>query len=163
MKLKICIWVLFALVVLINAFIFANSLDTVEKSYKKSDAVTEVVQTIIKDDLNEQQSSLRKYTRKSAHLIEFAALGISVTSFLYLVNKKYAKRLYGYGLFYLLSVAVTDEYIQSFLDRTSLVSDVILDFIGCIVGVVISATVIAAVNFIKNKSTLHSKSTSCQH
>ena len=80
--------------------------------------------------------------RKLAHGIEFCALGCSVGGLLWGVRSR-NKRMRcaevsdhhsSSALLYLLGVAVTDEYIQSFTGRTSLVSDILIDFCGAVVG-----------------------------
>lgn len=42
-----------------------------------------------------------------------------------------------YSLFMILSVAVMDEYLQSFVARTSSVSDILIDFSGGMTGILI--------------------------
>ena len=149
MKIKIAIYILLALIILINIFIFANSFDTVEQSYEKSDAVTEVIESIVKD--NNKEFNMSKVIRKSAHLFEFALMGLAVTLCLYLVKRCYSKRLYGFGCFYVLAIAVIDEFIQSFSDRTSLVSDVLLDFSGFLIGSILMILCIAVFNAVNKK------------
>ena len=78
MRIKIAIFALLVLTILINMFIFANSFDDVERSYEKSDVVTDVIESIVKDDAKE--INLSYLVRKSAHLFEFAMLGIVLTS-----------------------------------------------------------------------------------
>ncbi len=77
---------------------------------------------------------LHFWIRKTAHFTEFAVLGALVSAWITLWKQKRSSAFYGYGLFYLLSVGVTDEFIQSFFERTSAVKDVILDFSGGLVG-----------------------------
>lgn len=72
--------------------------------------------------------------RKAAHLFEYALLGGGL--FLYFRYQKYTTiDQWIYSLFIVLLFATTDEYIQSFVGRTSSVRDVILDFIGGIAGI----------------------------
>ena len=54
-----------------------------------------------------------------------------------------------YSLFLVLLCAVLDEYFQSFVFRTSSVSDVVLDFCGGLIGV----GVLLGVNLFNNTKT----------
>ena len=73
--------------------------------------------------------------RKGAHLAEFFLLGFLVMYAVAEVKKKLPSMV-GFGYFYVLLVAVTDEFIQSFSDRTSSVKDVLIDFTGAFIGFV---------------------------
>jgi len=71
--------------------------------------------------------------RKMAHFTVFAVLGV--------LAQLAFRHVFGFNLqctanvlFAGLLVAVTDEFIQSFTGRGPMVSDVVLDFSGCIVG-----------------------------
>ena len=48
-------------------------------------------------------------------------------------------------LFCLLSTAVVDEFIQSFTGRTSNVKDILIDFSGAVVGVLLAVCIAAVV------------------
>ena len=136
MKSKIIILCLIVSVLIINTLIFLNSFDDVVASQEKSDAISGVVESVVsgKSD-NEWQFDV--FVRKFAHVFEFSLLGIVLTSCLYLVKQCYSKRFYGFGCFYVLAVAVLDEYIQSFSNRTSSVNDILLDFSGFLIGAVL--------------------------
>lgn len=139
MKTRILMICLLAVIIFINAFIFANSFDNVEQSYEKSDVVTDVVGTVVSDEKEAGLGlSLSYLVRKFAHLIEFAMLGIAVAVELYLIKRVHSKRFYGVGCFYALAVAVLDEYIQAFSDRTDSIADVLLDFGGFLIGTFIA-------------------------
>lgn len=129
--------VLLVLTVIVTGFIFGNSLQNSEESNKASDVIEEVVEPIINEVVGENKIDVNYFVRKGAHLTEFFALGLIVMGAVVTVGWKYA----GYGLFYVLAVAVTDEYIQSFSDRTSSVSDVLIDFTGAMIGFAVCAVV----------------------
>ena len=124
-----------ALVLLTTALIFSNSMKGSVNSTEDSDSVisflTPFIEWIFGKD---HQLNLHFWVRKAAHLTEFAVLGILVT--LLLFTWKQAKNRYfrGYEFFYVLAVAVVDEFIQSFTGRTSSVQDVLLDFSGALLG-----------------------------
>lgn len=72
--------------------------------------------------------------RKGAHLFEFCLLGIAVMHTVFVVGERFGRNVVGYGFFCVLMIAVIDEYIQSFSDRTSSVGDILIDFAGACVG-----------------------------
>ena len=90
------------------------------------------------------QSLLSYVIRKAAHFVEYLILAI----LLYWTFSYYpllgVNRII-YSLFIVLFCAVLDEYLQSFVARTSSVSDVLLDFIGGSLGI----AAILIFNFIK--------------
>ena len=132
------ITVFLILVVIVTGFIFYNSLQNIETSNKASGVIEEVVEPIIDKVAGGNTIDVHFLVRKSAHLIEFFALGLVVMGVVVTVDWKFT----GYGLFYVLAVAVTDEYIQSFLDRTSSVKDVLIDFTGAVIGIAVYSSVV---------------------
>ena len=119
------------LTVLITGFIFSNSLKNSEESNRESSVIVNFIKPIIDDIFGEDVINVNYVVRKGAHLTEFFALGLCVFNLIIACKKKSCM---GYGLFYVLMVAVSDEYIQSFSDRTSSVKDVLIDFTGAIIG-----------------------------
>ena len=75
------------------------------------------------------------HIRRLAHLTEYTTLGVVLSSFSVLVSRRSHKvwaRLIG------ISVAAIDEYIQLLSGgRTSTWHDVVLDGVGCIIGIVL--------------------------
>ena len=75
------------------------------------------------------------HIRRLAHLTEYTTLGVVLSGFSVLVSRRPHKvwvLLIGIG------VAAIDEYIQSFSGgRTSTWHDVVLDGVGCIIGIVL--------------------------
>lgn len=75
--------------------------------------------------------------RKNAHGFLYMTLAIFVGAAIFSFNKK-GKDAIIYILFVCLFYAVTDEFHQSFvLGRTSLVSDILVDFMGSLIGLFI--------------------------
>ena len=66
-------------------------------------------------------------------MAEFAVLGLLVACLMFQLEFPMARL--GYGLFYVLAVAVTDEFIQIFTGRTSSVKDILIDFFGALLGI----------------------------
>ena len=80
------------------------------------------------------QKNLSYFVRKAAHFTEYLILGV----LLFLMFRSFNVSLWNqgiYSLFVVLLCAVLDEYFQSFVFRTSSVSDVMLDFCGGLFGV----------------------------
>lgn len=75
------------------------------------------------------------HIRRLAHLTEYTTLGVVLSSFSVLVSRRSHKV---WVLLIGISVAAIDEYIQLFSGgRTSTWHDVVLDGVGCIIGIVL--------------------------
>ena len=73
------------------------------------------------------------HIRRLAHLTEYTTLGVVLSSFSVLISRRSHKV---WVLLIGISVAAIDEYIQLFSGgRTSTWHDVVLDGIGCMVGI----------------------------
>jgi VanZ family protein len=79
---------------------------------------------------------LNVYVRKTGHLMEYFVLGLIVCSVLFSIELK-GKVGLGYILFICLFCGVLDEFNQSFIRRTSSVSDVLIDFTGSCLGILV--------------------------
>lgn len=122
--------------VFVTGFIFSNSLKGPDASNESSgfflrllEPVTNFLDKYIPD------ADWNFIIRKGAHFTEFCILGILSSNMLLSIDKRKIKSFLGYNFFLVLSVAVTDEFIQSFTGRTSSVRDVLLDFCGAFVGI----------------------------
>ena len=125
-----CIFLIFA-VALIITFIFANSFLDFSASHKLSGFIMKW----LFGNVNETNGVVEDYwLRKTAHLVEYALLGAAFGGVITFFRRQYNKYIIGMSLFALLAIAVTDEFIQSFSDRTSSVFDVMLDFGGAFIG-----------------------------
>lgn len=132
--------------ILIVLFIFYNSLKNGEESSNASLTVL----NFLNDFFSSIGTSFRfegYFIRKLAHFIEFFILGFFIMLDFEAFTGKTVSVL-GYPLFLCLLIPVIDEYIQTFSEgRTSLVTDVLLDFSGAITGIIFVIIWI----FIKNK------------
>lgn len=135
------------LIICITSFIFINSAIDSATSHKLSQAVTDIV-TVNKFVEKEQ------VVRKSAHIIEFALLGVSVVCWLWCrgLIKRFANIVFAF--LYFLSVALVDELIQVFSNRTNSVKDVGLDFLGALIGSVLILAVYKIFTNRQKKNTL---------
>jgi len=133
-KLNICIVVFTVLSLLITSYIFYNSSQKSDDSNERSDKVVGQVKPIIDPEEKIDEKDFKEYVRKTAHAIEFAALSISIGIVFLSVYGKNGRIFVSMPLFLVLSVAVIDEFIQSFNDRTSCLKDVLIDFSGACGG-----------------------------
>ena len=133
-KQRIILAVLAAVTLLITLFIWSNSLKDSKRSTSASDTVIDLIQPVL-DSICKDAKQQSFFVRKLAHVSEFAALGIAV-AFLHRKYTQYTlhKSFYGFADFYGLAAAVTDEFIQSFSDRSDSVRDVLIDFSGYMIG-----------------------------
>lgn len=135
MKNNKLIIILTVVILFITGFAFYNSAKNFTTTHAESEAVVEAINPVIqKNEIKVGQENLRFYIRKFAHVIEFAALGASVMCLAMRIKAQYNKSLFGFAFFYVLFVGTVDEFIQSLNDRSSLVSDVLLDFFGALIG-----------------------------
>ena len=141
--------ILIGLVVASTAFILINSAMDFEKSHSSSGVVTNIITST--DDAKEWDHT-DMIVRKFAHVIEYAILGVSVACLLCYISHFYSLKLYGCGFSFVLLIAVLDEHIQSFSDRVSSTSDILLDFFGSLIGFAFVVTIYLVVRyFIKKK------------
>ena len=116
--------------------IFSNSMASKDESAGVSMGILAALNNFIKSiGIPFQFSHL--FVRKMAHVIEFMTLGISLFGFL-VINKKINVRNCTYLAFFACIVAMTDETIQYFYERGSMVTDVWLDFLSSAVGILIA-------------------------
>ncbi|WP_041705280.1 VanZ family protein [Clostridium ljungdahlii] len=98
-----------------------------------------------------REEKLNLIIRKNAHAFEYFILAILVSGVLFEFNVKGAKALI-YIMFVCLFYAVMDEFHQAFVPgRSSLVSDVLIDFLGSLIGIFIFYTIYYLVHKIKSR------------
>ena len=151
-------------------FIAYNTSQTGESSNNTSVFITEGIinktQVVINNNVNNSDNSLiirsdskfiiklNKYIRKFAHGFEFLILALMVFLTLKSFDIKNRECII-YTLFIVLLYAVIDEYRQLYIPgRNSSVRDIVIDFIGGIVGVVILQFIFGFKNVISN---IHSR------
>lgn len=115
---------------LVVCFIFSNSLLDGEDSNCQSGFVMELLRSILDPNHTVAEETFHYFVRKGAHFSEFALLGVSLWLLMQSVKDRCGRFYGGMMLFAALSVAVTDEFIQSFIGRTSSVTDILIDFSG---------------------------------
>ena len=129
-RIFLCIWVV--LTVLTVAFIFNNSAQPVPESQKVSANVAETIASISPNggEAPEGWSSFAAYIRKAAHAVEFFVLGTELSLLFFVLLK--TRKLYSVWnvLSIVLCTAVADESIQILSGRGPRVQDILLDFSG---------------------------------
>lgn len=132
----------------ITVFIFGNSFMNYEASHSSSGAVAGMIGSQTASDYE----TVEFLIRKTAHLIEFAGLGIGVMKLKQIGIRQAASMSFWFPLFYVLAVGVLDEYIQSFSNRSSSTGDVILDFFGGLLGMAVVLLFQRLFEVIQNRS-----------
>ncbi len=136
-----------AVIIIITAAIFHNSLEDITKSHNTSGAIADIIAP--SEDENYEYVDL--IVRKTAHLVEYAALGSAVICLSLHFRRVYENMFFGFAFFYILAVAVIDEYLQNFSGRSSSTGDVILDFFGGLIGFGVTMIIYALVIRIKRR------------
>ncbi len=129
-RIKHLLFLISALIIIIAIFIFRNSLSDSSESHRASNTVLRW----LFGDRFEENKTASFLIRRVAHLIEYSVLGAAVMTLMLYLKKNIKKTFFGFAFFGTLAIAVFDEYIQSLSDRTSLVSDIFLDYAGVLFG-----------------------------
>ena len=151
MKAKHWMWIFALLSIVTIAYIWGNSLKSIPESAAQSTIVAEVLRPILDPQEKMTLNAFHNLVRKLAHLAEFFALGVFVCGFAVSLGAELKKRLISLPILIVLSVAVADEYIQHFTKRGSLVTDVVLDFVGALGGLLAAVLIYKIVLRIKKK------------
>ena len=128
-------------------FIFYNSTKSGdasnEKSYKMLNEIRQEYRDIVGNEAKTydnlpattREEKLNLLIRKNAHAFEYCVLAVIVSAFLFQFNFR-GKRAVIYIMFICLLYAVLDEFHQLYVPgRTSSVRDVLIDFIGSLIGI----------------------------
>jgi VanZ family protein len=119
---------------LMTGFIWGNSLQNADQSSAQSTPVAETLQPVLDPHEKMEKPVFHDFVRKLAHVAEFLVLGLCVGGFGASLGAYLKKHLISLPILIVLFVAVTDEFIQHFTGRGSLVTDVVLDFAGSAAG-----------------------------
>ena len=120
----------------IIAFIFSNSLPSIEESAETSGRLLSFINNILESlKLPIMESDV--FIRKAAHFAEFFVLGASICGYSYF-DKKCDFNYMVKSILFSCLVAMSDETIQYFTGRGSMLLDVWLDLFGATVGILIA-------------------------
>lgn len=144
----------FLLIFLTVAFIFYNSAQPVEESKEKSASVAETIAPKPKEEY-EKPADWRAFVahvRKAAHAIEFFVLGLELSAlFLAVLHRHSVLQAIWNVLSAALAVAVADESIQILSGRGPKVQDVLLDFCGAAVAMLVSLLIWGCINLCRKQ------------
>lgn len=155
----LAVLVLLAVIGVSIAFILSNSMVGPEESVEMSNVVGVVFEPFLKRLYNlflrmcawadlPSATTYEAFVRKLAHFIEYLALGIGCAILTSLLAKGRPWRLIWADLFVVLAVAVVDELIQAYTGRGSRLFDVVIDFVGALVGVLVVVTIASVIAII---------------
>ena len=134
--------------VVITGFIFGQTLFSSADSHAQSGRIAAMLLYVLQGlSFRPDPDAFHLFIRKLAHFIEFGALGVCVGGYAFNRGCLQGRSYLAMPAYLTLLVAVCDEFLQSFTGRSSLVSDVVLDYSGAILGL----SVTAAFVFIKKK------------
>ena len=123
-----------------------------EQSRADSKAVAEKIENVITKSDKEEESLITisiNELRKAAHAIEFFLLGIELTALSFIIKKRFTPQLLWNILSSALTIAVIDEAIQMLSDRGPSVKDVLLDFVGAVIGFLLALFIQFIISSIK--------------
>ena len=131
--------ILFALLALLAVgFIFSNSLEARDASNQKSNAIVDEVKPVVDPQDTIPRGTFNHYVRKSAHFLEFAALGFCLMGLSDAIGRKRRIPRVPAALLAALLVASTDEILQFFAaGRGPGVKDVLIDCLGAACGLLL--------------------------
>lgn len=138
--------------ILAVVFIFSNSMQPAQKSAAQSRVVAKGIQTILDSDAVGITKKFHALIRKIAHIVEFAILGVGIGGLFYSIRLYNNKTYVSLPLLLGLSVGICDEFIQCFGSRKSLVSDVLIDFGGVLLGMFAISIIMVFIKKIKRKN-----------
>lgn len=121
--------------ILAVCFIFSNSLEPREVSNDRSNGIVDEIKPIIDPQDTIPRGTFNHYVRKTAHFLEFAALGFCLMGLSDAIGRKRRIPRVPAALLAALLVASTDETLQFFAaGRGPGVKDVLIDCSGAACG-----------------------------
>jgi VanZ family protein len=133
-------WIIGIFVIALTVlYIWSNSLPSIEQSSKQSGKVLKLIETVFRTPPLDTEKN-QYIIRKTAHMMEFSLLGLEMAVLLFITG---VIRLRNIAIILVagLAAAAMDETIQIFTHRGSQVSDVVLDFMGALLGIAIGFAV----------------------
>lgn len=141
MKNRHWLWLFALLFLLTTAFLWGNSLKSIPESDAQSVVVADTLRPVLNPDQRIDALMYHTYVRKLAHFLIYGFLGLVAGGFATCLGVERNTRFYSLPLLMTLLVAVVDEWIQHFALRGSQVTDVVLDFAGSLVGLLVAAVI----------------------
>lgn len=138
-------------IILTLAFIFSNSILSKEDSSKQSGFLSSLMKPLLDPFGNLSADQFEHIIRKLAHFSEFALLGFEFALLAFHVSEGFKLRDAVYSAFAGLLCANTDEFLQLFTGRGSMVSDVFIDFCGALCGIAVGYAVALTAKALRKK------------
>lgn len=150
-KYRLLFWAFAALSVGTIAFILYNSMQVPLDSNARSHSIADFFRQwrIFENWLDDK--SFHRLVRKTAHFTEYGLLGFLIGGAESFAHKIKGKTFISFSLLVPVVTAVTDEYIQSFVGRTSAVYDIVIDYSGALCGLLIMWGVSVSIKKIKHR------------
>ena len=136
-------------------FIIANSLQSSDGSWSVSNAVAALFKPVLEriygvtrpimSWLGLPAITYGVFVRKLAHFCEYFVLGVECAAITAAIVGRAVSPYVWMDLFIVLAVGVIDEFVQAVVGRSSLISDVLLDFSGAAAGIAITLLIASAI------------------
>ena len=127
-------------------FIYGQSLMSRQSSADASGFIVSCLKPLLDPKGYFTEGGFHHFIRKAGHFTEYRLLGTFFTGFYAALRQSAPKSCFS-PLFFVLAVAVSDEYLQFFSGRGSTVTDVVLDFLGALTGLIL----MSLVGYLSNK------------
>ena len=136
-KYKFLFWIFTVLSLFAIGFILYNAAQIPSDSNARSRGIADILRklNVFANWLDDK--AFHRLVRKAAHFTEYGLLGFLICGAELSAHKIKERQYISLCLFIPLATAVTDEFIQSFVGRTSAVKDVVIDFSGAVCGLVL--------------------------
>ena len=136
----------------VTAFIFYQSCKSMDESGATSSALMALLKPIFDPNNQIPAEVFHHYLRKTAHFVEFCALGVCWGVYVWQRGVLKGRRYAAMPMLLTLATAVADEYLQYFTHRGSAVTDVVLDYSGALTGLAVVCLIGLCVRWIQKKS-----------
>ncbi len=133
----------------VTCFILFNSFLNFSSSHRLSGAV---MKWLFGAKTNQNGLTNDYCLRKAAHIIEYAALGCAAMGLTIFCRRQFNKNIVWFSCIGVALIAIIDEVVQSFSNRTSSGLDVLLDLCGVIIGFGLILAVTSVLKTLKNSA-----------
>ena len=148
-KRNIMALILVLITAFVTGFILFNSFLNFSSSHQLSGAV---MKWLFGAKTNQKGFANDYYLRKAAHIIEYAALGCAAMGLTIFCHRQFNKNIIWFSCTGVALIAIIDEVVQSFSNRTASGLDVLLDLCGVIIGFGLILAVTSILKILKNLS-----------
>ncbi|MBE6947182.1 MAG: VanZ family protein [Ruminococcaceae bacterium] len=136
-KTKTRCYLFLGLALAVTAFIISQSLKNGAQSGAMSHSIAAFLKPLLDPGNRFSEAGFHLFLRKAGHFTEFFALGLCWGGFAYHLGKLKGRGYIALPMLLTVSTAVADEFVQFFVGRGSMVTDVVLDISGAMTGLLI--------------------------